>query len=119
MLTVLDLRHDAPDARARWRELCERSFGLDGEVDVAARAIVEQVRREGDAAVIELTERFEQRRLTPSEFELSRDQLESAHQTLSSELRDALEHAAARVRSFHELQAEALRTTGHHTPTER
>src|SRR5690606_33187918 len=108
-LTVLDLRGADSDARARWRELCERSFGLDGEADVAARAIVEQVRREGDAAVIELTERFEQRRLTADELELPRAGLEAAYQALSAELCEALEHAAARVRSFHTLQAEALR----------
>jgi histidinol dehydrogenase len=118
-LTVLDLRADDPHARTRWRELCERSFGLDGEADVAARAIVEQVRREGDAAVIELTERFEQRRLSATEFELPRARLEAAYQTLAPELRDALEHAAARVRSFHALQAEALRTTGQQREGER
>src|SRR5690606_25634181 len=91
----------------------------DGEADVAARAIVEQVRREGDAAVIELTERFEQRRLTPGEFELPRTHLQAAHQALPTALREALEHAATRVRTFHTTQAEALRTTGHHTATER
>lgn len=118
-LTLLDLRGDAPDARARWRQLCERSFGLDGEAYAAARAIVEQVRREGDAAVVELTERFEKRRLTPSEFELPRERVEAAHAALDPSLRDALEHAAARVRSFHVLQAEALRTTGEHGEGER
>ena len=39
-LRVLDLRGGDDDARRRWRELCERSFGLDGEADQAARAIV-------------------------------------------------------------------------------
>jgi len=118
-LTVLDLRHDDPAARAHWRRLCERSFGLDGEADTAARAIVEQVRREGDAAVVELTERFEQRRLSPAQFEIPREQLEQAAAVLDGELRGALEHAAARVRLFHQLQAQALCTTGSDAPGER
>jgi histidinol dehydrogenase len=118
-LTVLDLRHGDADARARWTRLCERSFGLDGEADVAARAVVEQVRREGDDAVVELTERFEKRRLSPAEFELPRERLAVAHASLDATLREALEHAAARVRTFHVGQAEALRTTGLHTDDER
>ncbi len=118
-LTVLDLRHDDSDAREHWRGLCERSFGLDGEADVAARAIVEQVHREGDAAVIELTARFEQRRLSPSEFEIPRERLEAAHEALDFDLRNSLQHAAARVRLFHKFQSEAVRTTGHRTETGR
>ena len=118
-LPTLDLRAPDSDTRARWRSLCERSFGLDGEADVAARAIVEQVRRDGDAAIVTLTERFEQRRLTPGEFELGREVLEAAHANLDPSLRAALELAADRVRRFHALQAEALRTTGSERPGER
>jgi histidinol dehydrogenase len=51
-LPVLDLREHDRVTQARWRTLCDRSFGLDGDADVAARAIVEQVRREGDAAIV-------------------------------------------------------------------
>jgi histidinol dehydrogenase len=118
-LTVLDLRARDPDTRARWRSLCERSFGLDGEADVAARAIVDEVRREGDEAIVALTERFEHRQLRPSEFEIPRAQLEAAYAQLDPRLREALDHAADRVRRFHLLQAEALRTTGFDQPGER
>lgn len=117
-LTVLDLRQEQPEARAHWRRLCERSFGLDGEAEVAARAIVEQVRREGDSAIVELTERFEQRHLSPSEFEIPRERIEQAAAQLDDSLRAALTHAADRVRRFHRLQAQALRTTGSDVPGE-
>lgn len=111
-LLVLDLRGGEGPSLSRWRALCERSFGLDGEADVAARAIVEQVRREGDAAIIASTERFERRVLTPAEFELPASRAQEALANLDPDLRRALEHAAARVRRFHELQAKAIVNTG-------
>ncbi|PRP90182.1 Histidinol dehydrogenase [Enhygromyxa salina] len=116
-LPVLDLRHAAPPAR--WRQLCERSFGLDGEADQSARAIIAQVRNEGDPAIIELTQRFEQRSLTADTFELPTARAAEALTQLDPDLRRALEQAAARVRSFHELQARALVTSGRDTPGEQ
>ncbi|PRP93669.1 histidinol dehydrogenase [Enhygromyxa salina] len=117
-LPVLDLRAKTPSASDRWRELCARSFGLDGEADQAARAIVEQVRVHGDAAIIELTHRFEQRTLSANQFELPRSRCEQALTTLEPPLRAALEQAATRVRRFHELQNQALVSTGTETPGE-
>lgn len=111
-LRRLDLRAGDPGAAAHWRALCERSAGLDGDADVAARAIVEQVRREGDAALVALTERFEGRTLSPERFELPLTDAHAALDQLAPELRAALEQAAANVRRFHVRQLAALHTTG-------
>lgn len=111
-LEVLDLRNDDLDTRARWRALCERSFGLDGEADRAARAIIEEVRAKGDAAIVELTARFESRELNAADFEIPLAEAKAALDGLDAELRGALEHAADRVRRFHALQAKALVSTG-------
>jgi histidinol dehydrogenase len=111
-LRRLDLRGGDPAAHADWRTLCERSTGLDGEADAAARAIVEQVRREGDAAVAALTERFEGRVLTPAQFEVPLTRAHAALDQLEPTLRRALELAAANVRRFHGKQIAALQTTG-------
>ncbi|MCA9696032.1 MAG: histidinol dehydrogenase, partial [Myxococcales bacterium] len=96
----------------------ERSFGLDGEADAAARAIIDQVRRDGDQAVVELTERFEGRRLNPENFELPLSAAREALAGLEPELRASLEQAAARVQAFHALQAAALVSTGQSLPGE-
>ena len=108
----VDARFDDAPARARWRELCARSCGLDGEADAAARTIVERVAREGDAAVAEFTQRFEGRELAPGAFELPRAAADEALAELDGPLRAALEFAAERVRRFHAIQARALQTTG-------
>ncbi|MCA9680699.1 MAG: histidinol dehydrogenase [Myxococcales bacterium] len=117
-LKILDLRSADAEAHAHWRSLCERSFGLDGEADAAARTIIDQVRRDGDQAVVELTERFEGRRLTPEDFELPLSAAREALASLEPELRASLEQAAARVQAFHALQAAALVSTGQSLPGE-
>ena len=66
-LPRIDLRGRAPDREA-WRERCRRSAGLDGAADRAAAEIIEAVRTRGDAAVVELTARFEGRTIEPGDI---------------------------------------------------
>jgi histidinol dehydrogenase len=106
-LTLLDLRGDAAnrDAAAdQWRGMCGRSVGLSGAADEAARAIVERVRAEGDAAVVDCTREFEGRKLEPTELELPTSAADEALASLDPSLRAALEQAAESIRVFHETQ---------------
>lgn len=71
-------------------------------VSAVARGIVERVRREGDAALHALTERFDGVRLealavTPAEFD-------AAERALSAEQHAAIERAIDNVRRFHAAQ---------------
>ncbi len=72
------------------------------EVNATAKAIIDRVRRDGDAALFALTEQFDQARLealavAPSEFSEAEHQLNfAAHQ--------AIEIAIANVRAFHTAQ---------------
>ena len=115
---VVDLRRDDPEERRRWRQMCERSAGLEGEADAAARTIILDVRARGDEAVIEATARFEGRTLLAADFELSADARREACARVRPELRAALEVAAANVDAFHRTQrfAESGRESGdaHH-----
>lgn len=111
-LMRIDLRRDTADeaAHAAWTTRCRRSAGLDGQADQAAAAIIEDVAARGDAAVVELTERFEQRTVTPDQLEVSAERVERALASVSSELRASLQLAADNVRRFHETQV--VQTTG-------
>jgi len=113
-LPRIDLRPGAEGvhgpARAVWRERCTRSAGLAGAADAAAREIIADVRARGDAAVIELTARFEARRLDPQQLEIVGEQRAAAAARVPASIRAALELAARRVREFHETQAHV--TTG-------
>lgn len=108
-LSRIDLRPGAAGAPA-WRERCARAAGLTGQADEAAREIIADVRARGDAAVIELTARFEGRALTPQTIEVDAARRADAHRTVSPEVRAALQLAADNVRRFHHTQVHA--TTG-------
>jgi histidinol dehydrogenase len=78
--------------------------GGDAETAAAVRAIVEDVRRRGDAAVREHTKRLDGIDLTPGEWEVSRDLRRAALQRIAPEVRAALDVAVQRVRAYHERQ---------------
>jgi histidinol dehydrogenase len=105
-LSRIDLRADARGDRTRWELRCRRSAGLSGRADDDARAIVERVRTEGDAAIAEITERIEGRKL--DRFELDADARASACARVPAPLRAALELAAERVAAFHRTQLAVL-----------
>jgi histidinol dehydrogenase len=70
----------------------------DADVSRDVAAIIAQVRAEGDAAVAALTERFDGHNLP---WSISRDEAKQAYVDLDPMLRDALELAALRIRTYH------------------
>jgi histidinol dehydrogenase len=75
----------------------------------AVRNLLDDVRVRGDAAVIELTERFDGVRLEKTLVDP--DRLEAAWEGLDSDLRDALQTAHDRVLAFHRNEAAAAHET--------
>jgi histidinol dehydrogenase len=74
-------------------------------VEQTVTQILSDVRRRGDEAVLEYTRRFERvQAARVAELELRRDELEQAFDTLPQVRRDALVHAAGRIRAYHERQ---------------
>ena len=87
------------DTMLAWEAVSDRS--VNERVD----AIIQQVRREGDSAVVELTNRFDRTQVSDmSALEMSSDRLHKALELITDEQRDALEVAAARVRDYHQHQ---------------
>jgi histidinol dehydrogenase len=78
----------------------------DGETAAAVRAIVDDVRARGDDAVREHTRRLDGRDLAPGEWQVSGARCQEALQRIPRPLRAALEVAVARVRAYHERQAQ-------------
>jgi histidinol dehydrogenase len=78
----------------------------DEEADVRATVaeIVAAVRRSGDTALLELTQRFDRLRLHLKELRFSAAQIEAARGQCRPDLLEALSLAAARIRAFHERQ---------------
>lgn len=77
----------------------------DQAVNERVEQILQQVRQQGDAAVVELTNRFDgTQAASMADLELSQERLQQALETISSEQRSALETAAQRIRDYHEKQ---------------
>ena len=74
------------------------------DVDAAVAGIIADVRARGDAAVIELTERFDRVRLTPDTLRMSDDAVARAAAQVPDDVADALRLAADRIRAYHDRQ---------------
>ncbi|PQO22534.1 histidinol dehydrogenase [Rhodobacteraceae bacterium WD3A24] len=74
------------------------------QVDDTVADIISDVRARGDAALIELTERFDRVRLTPETLRFSPEELAAETAKVSSDDRAALELAAERIRNYHARQ---------------
>ena len=67
--------------------------------------IIDQVRRDGDKAVLALTQKFDQHPATSmAELELDKSSLADAFENLEDEVKQALTTAATRVQEFHQRQ---------------
>ncbi|GAA5111165.1 histidinol dehydrogenase [Alloalcanivorax gelatiniphagus] len=101
--TRLDTRDN--DFIERLNALTAWSEERDEEVGDRVRAILRDVAKRGDAAVVEYTNRFDRRdAATLADLTVERDALEAALARLPAEQRQALEAAAVRVRDYHERQ---------------
>lgn len=77
----------------------------DDSIDVVVADILRDVKKRGDAAVLEYTNRFDKTNASSiASLEISQADLKSALESLPAEQRAALQAAADRVRSYHEKQ---------------
>ncbi len=74
------------------------------EVDAAVRAIVADVIARGDAALIELTQKFDGLELTPATLRIDTAEIERAYQEADPEIIAALHLAHDRIKAYHARQ---------------
>jgi len=77
------------------------------DVDATVAKIIADVRERGDAAVIDLTSKFDRLDLAPDTLAFSREEIMAHCATVPVEERTALELAAKRIRDYHERQMPA------------
>jgi histidinol dehydrogenase len=107
MSTILARRLDttSTDFEAALAALLRFDTDDDSAVDQAAAAIIADVRKRGDEALLEYTRRFDRLDVaSASLLEVPHADLEAARLALPFDQRDALEQAADRIRRFHERQ---------------
>ncbi|NMA42379.1 MAG: histidinol dehydrogenase [Oligosphaeraceae bacterium] len=73
---------------------------FSGDVDRAVREILEQVRKEGDRALVRLAEKFDQVKLNPAEFLVDAREFAAAATQVDEETKAAIRLAIAQVQDF-------------------
>ncbi|OUS33906.1 histidinol dehydrogenase [Rhodobacterales bacterium 56_14_T64] len=94
----------APDFEARFVVLLGAKREDSPDVDAVVADIIADVRSRGDAAVLELTAKFDHLELTSDQLAFSRDEIDAAIAEVSGADRAALELAAERIQAYHERQ---------------
>jgi len=89
-------------ARLHW------AADTDAAIEQRVADILADVRQRGDAAVLDYTRRFDGLQAASVQaLEITQDEFRAAFESLPAAQRDALQFAAARVRSYHEAQKKA------------
>lgn len=103
VLRRLDAR--APGFESELARINAFESAQDAEVDATVAGIIADVRARGDAALIELTAKFDGVRATSmAELEIDGDEMARAFASIPDAERAALRSAAARIRAYHERQ---------------
>ncbi|HJU55936.1 MAG TPA: histidinol dehydrogenase [Pyrinomonadaceae bacterium] len=101
------IRKDERERRARkLAQLRSRSVALDAELMSTVSEIIADVRRHGDAALVDYTARFDGVRLERSGLRVPEETLLRAARSADPAVVEALREAVRRVREFHEHERE-------------
>jgi len=98
------LDYSQPDFEAAFAALLSAKREESTDVDDTVAGIIAQVRENGDAAVIALTQKFDRIALTPETLRITAAEVDAAVAEVSAEDRAALELAATRIRDYHARQ---------------
>jgi histidinol dehydrogenase len=102
----MPLRLDAAAAgfEAAFTTLLNSKREAAADVDAVVAAIIADVRRRGDAALIDYTTRFDRLTLTPATLRIPAAEIDAAVAACDAETVAALELAAARITDYHRRQ---------------
>jgi histidinol dehydrogenase len=92
------------DVAAELKRIINRGETATEEVAAAVKEVVERVRKEGDPAVLEFTEKFDKAKLTLKDMKVSPEEIREAYNRVEPKKVEALKLAAQNIRAFHEKQ---------------
>lgn len=105
MTLISRLNSQSEDFAERLRALLAYDEQADESIEKATATILHRVRHEGDAAVLDFTRQFDGVNADSMDaLRISADQCKQALDSLASDVRQALQTAADRIRRYHERQ---------------
>lgn len=110
---IRKLDSTAPDFKATLDALLAFEAETDDAIETAVAQILAEVKKRGDAAVLEYTNKFDRLpdggATSMAALDLPQSELQAALGALPAAQRDALRTAAERIRVFHERQKQELK----------
>ena len=102
----MPIRLDSADAdfEQRFQLLLDGKRESSQDVDDTVRAIIADVRTRGDAAVVELTNKFDRSDVTAQTLRITEAEITAAAARVTDDVRNALQFAHDRIRAHHEKQ---------------
>ncbi len=97
----------APDFEAGFTALLATARETTERVDAVVAEIIAAVREGGDAALVELTARFDQASIAPDRIRIGGAEIDAATAAIPPALAAALDLAATRIEAFHRAQMPA------------
>ncbi|HEC07335.1 MAG TPA: histidinol dehydrogenase, partial [Thiolapillus brandeum] len=105
MADIRKLDANTADFQAQLDELLAWDNVSDTAVNDTVNDIIARIRSEGDAALLEFTNRFDGWQAeSAADLEIPKNRLEQAWNSIPQDQRQALEHAATRIRAYAERQ---------------
>ncbi|SHI87347.1 histidinol dehydrogenase [Anaerovibrio lipolyticus DSM 3074] len=95
---------DQVELNPKIREANKKLFGRDMTAAEIVDMIVNEVRAEGDKAVIKYTKLIDRTEFTAEEFVVTEEEYEAAYKAADPEIVESLKRAAANVRQYHQEQ---------------
>ena len=77
---------------------------IEEDVALAVRGLIADVRARGDAALVELTNKFDRASITAADLKVSAAEIETALTKVTAEQKEAIEIAATRIEAYHRRQ---------------
>lgn len=78
------------------------AISAGANITATVQELISQVRREGDKALLALTEKFD--RVKPDTLRVSQAEIDAASERLSAEMKQALQQAYSNIAKFHKAQ---------------
>jgi len=103
-MDITTLKADSADFNVALEELLSWDASEDASIVGTVSDIIDNIRQQGDAALVSYTEKFDQWPVSADDLLVDAKQLESAWDGLPDEQKTALRTAADRVRAYAEHQ---------------
>jgi histidinol dehydrogenase len=93
-------------ARENWKEILQRPAIDNSSLQEKVRAVISEVKLNGDAAVKKFTQQFDG--VSLADFVVTAEEINEAATQLAADLKSAIKQAAVNIQCFHEKQVSAV-----------